>query len=188
MHALLFTVLGLFFALSVGKLLFVLTVTVALPETGGAMFVPTHQARVAAFLDAVPLDRGKLLVDLGAGDGRVLRAACRRYHVAGLGFELNFLAYACALALSVGVARLHFERKNFLSADLSGADYIYCYLFPDVMEAVGRKLSGELREGVLVASANFPIPDWAPFSVVRPAGELLHDPIYLYRAPGRQPA
>lgn len=36
------------------------------------------RAKIRVFLDAVPMDREDLLVDLGCGDGRVLRAARKR--------------------------------------------------------------------------------------------------------------
>ena len=92
----LLSAMGLFF---VAKLLFLLTTGAVLPLTKGALFVPTPRKRIRAFLDAVPILRHQRLVDLGCGDGRVLRAAWRRYGVQGTGFEVNPLAWSIARML-----------------------------------------------------------------------------------------
>ena len=58
--------------------------------------------RVAAFADAVPMKPGQLLVDLGCGDGRVLRMASKRYGVKTIGYEVNWMAYLIARLLCMG--------------------------------------------------------------------------------------
>lgn len=78
------------------KLLYVLAFGWTLPVTRGALFVSTASLRIKTFLNAVPMETGELLVDIGCGDGRVLRAAHRRYGVKALGFEVNPLAYLTA--------------------------------------------------------------------------------------------
>jgi cyclopropane fatty-acyl-phospholipid synthase-like methyltransferase len=39
------------------------------------------------------MQAGRLLVDTGCGDGRVLRQVFTRYGVRAVGYELNLLAY-----------------------------------------------------------------------------------------------
>ncbi len=57
------------------KMAYVIRTALALPFTRGALYVSTSRARISAFLDAVPMESGQLPVDLGCGDGRVLRKA-----------------------------------------------------------------------------------------------------------------
>nr|WP_246325251.1 methyltransferase domain-containing protein [Dissulfurirhabdus thermomarina] len=150
--------------------------------TRGALFVPTAQARVRAALDALSLHPGQHLVDLGCGDGRVLRLAARRHGARATGFELNPLAYLRARLACRGLPGVSVRREDFWKADLSGADAVFCYLCPDVMARLARKLSGELRPGTRVVSCNFEIPGWVPDRVIRPDHPLHNAPIYLYRA------
>jgi trans-aconitate methyltransferase len=159
------------------KLVYLLSTVLVLPATQGALFVTTSQKRIAAVLDAVPMKPTDLLVDLGCGDGRVLRAAKERYGVRTLGFELNPLPYFKA-RLSGGCIQI--RRKDFFKADLSDADVIFCYLFPDVMRRLAAKLQSELKPGTIVISCNFPLPDRTTKRIVRPDGALHHDPIYIY--------
>ena len=63
---------GSLFAL---KMTYVLCTALALPATQGALYVNTTKTRIAAFIEAVPMEKGQILVDLGCGDGRVLRRA-----------------------------------------------------------------------------------------------------------------
>lgn len=162
------------------KLLYVLATVSVHPITQGAMFVPTANIRVKTFLDAVPMNAEDLLVDIGCGDGRVLRAAKRRYGVTALGFEINFLAYSIARIRNLGIEGVRVRWGNFWKADLGDADVVFCYLFPDVMERLAEKLGKELRPGTRVASCNFSIPGWKPLKVLFPDSSLHNDPIYVY--------
>lgn len=174
---------GLVFAV---KVLYGISIVLVLPMTQGALYVSTARARVAAMLEAVAPEPGQVLVDLGCGDGRVLRCASRRYRVRAQGYELNPLAYLKARLLSVGYADVAIHRKNFWKVDLSSADVICCYLFPDVMTRLAGKLKDELKPGATVVSCNFPLPGFHPDSVLRPGGHRRNDPVYIYRilAPG----
>ena len=169
------------------KLLYVLATAGVLPMTQGALFTSTASVRIEAFLDAVPMNPNELLVDLGCGDGRVLRASRRRYGVRALGFEVNAMAYCMARVLSLGTRGIQVKWKNFWSQNLRDADIVFCYLFPDVMKRLGIKLEEELCPGARVVSCNFSVPGWAPFEVVYPDSTCHGDPIYIYRLPDSCP-
>ncbi|MDJ0720919.1 MAG: hypothetical protein QNJ04_04780 [Desulfobacterales bacterium] len=174
---------GLLFAV---KVLYGVSIALVLPLTQGALYVSTARTRVAAMLEAVAPEPGQVLVDLGCGDGRVLRCASRRYHVYAQGYELNPLAYLKARLMSLGYADVAIHRRNFWKADLSSADVVCCYLFPDVMSRLAGKLHDELKAGATVVSFNFPLPGFDPDRVLRPGGQRTNDPVYIYRvqAPG----
>jgi len=168
-------------ALCLFKLVFVTSAAVVLPITQGALFVPTTKRRVNAALDALALSPGQLLIDLGCGDGRVLRAAAKRYGVRAVGYELNPLALTKAWLFNLGRNGISVRRRNFWKIDLAEADAIFCYLFPDLMPELAAKLQRELRPGTPVISCNFELPGWTAQQVLHPQGSLHNDPIYLYR-------
>jgi SAM-dependent methyltransferase len=165
------------------KLVYVLAAGGTLPVTHGALFVCTSSVRVRSFLDAVPMEPGELLVDLGCGDGRVLRAARKRYGVRALGFEMNPLAYLVARLLTLARPGIRIKFRNFWSVGLGDVHVLFCYLFPDLMGKLARKLEQELTAGSRVVSCNFPIPGWNPQKVLRPDSLRHGDPIYIYRFP-----
>jgi SAM-dependent methyltransferase len=163
------------------KMAYALSVALVLPATRGALYVSTSRKRIGAFLDAVPMQAGQVLVDLGCGDGRVLRCARRRYSVMAIGYELNLMAYTIARLLGWGMKGVEIKLRNFWKADLSKADIIFCYLFPDVLQDLCVKLKKELKPGAVVVSCNFALPQWPPDTVLRPGQSLHNDPIYVYK-------
>ena len=171
-------VAGVFFCL---KLAYVLSTAVVLSATQGALYVSTSRVRISAFLDAVPMKAGQLLVDIGCGDGRVLRQVRRRYEVRAVGYELNLLAYVKAKLLCFGRKNIQIRWRNFWTVDLSEADVVFCYLFPDVMRNLAAKLKSDLKPGAVVVSCNFHLPGFSPERVLRPGNSLHNDPIYVYR-------
>jgi SAM-dependent methyltransferase len=169
--------------LIVCKFLFAFSLVSVFPITQGAMFHPSARIRVKTFLDHVPMKAGELLVDIGCGDGRVLRAAKRRYGVRALGFEVNLLAYILARIRTLGVQGIEVRLRNFWNVNIGDADVVFCYLFPDVMGRLAHKLERELRPGTRVVSCNFPLPGWRHSELLHPESSLHADPIYLYQTP-----
>jgi SAM-dependent methyltransferase len=163
------------------KVSYVLSTALALPVTQGALYVSSSRVRVAAVLDALSMKTGQLLVDIGCGDGRVLRMASRRFGIQTIGYEVNWLAYIKARLLCMGDRNIRIRRKNFWEENLSAADVVFCYLYPDVMKRLAKKLESDLRPGTVVVSCNFALPGFAPSKVFRPEGSLHNDPLYFYR-------
>jgi len=145
------------------KFLYLIAVGCALPVTRGALFIPTSSIRIKTFLNALPMSSEELFLDLGCGDGRILREARRRRNFGSKGVQIRW--------------------KNFWEVDLSRADVVFCYLFPDVMQRLAKKLEAELRPGSKVISSNFPLPGWLPYQVLHPYSGRHQDPIYIYRFP-----
>lgn len=163
------------------KIAYVLSTSLVLPSTRGALYVSTSRVRISAFLDAVPMKAGQLLIDLGCGDGRVLREARKRYGVRAIGYELNLLAYLKAQLLCLGRDGIEISRRNFFAADLAEADVVFSYLFTDVMNDLATKLKSDLKPGTVVVSCNFALPGFNPELILRPGSSLHNDPIYIYR-------
>jgi len=127
----------------------------------------------------------QMLVDLGCGDGRVLRQAQKRYGVRTVGYEVNPLAYLKARLFSFGSHRIKIRRQNFWEADLSDADVVFCYLYPDVMKSLATKLTASLKPGAVIVSSNFSLPGWIPSKILRLESSLYNDPIYIYQMTGK---
>ena len=123
-------------------------------------------------------------MDLGCGDGRVLIHARKRYGVKAVGFEVNLWAYVLAMFRTAHVGGIEVIRASFWNYHIGEATVIFCYLFPDVMERLARKLEKELRPGTQVISMNFLIPGWTPDTVIRSPSGRSGDPTFVYQVPG----
>lgn len=168
--------------LFVVKIAYVAAVALSISNTQGALYVSTSRRRIRAVLDELDLKPGRVLMDLGCGDGRLLRAARRRSDIFAVGYEVNPLAYLKAKIYSAGRG-IDIRYGNFWYEAIYAADIIFCYLFPDVMARLAEKLQAEAKPGAVIVSFNFPIPSFAPFKVLRPAGACQNDPIYFYQMP-----
>lgn len=182
--------IGLLSAVIIMKLLLLGSIVAVFPVTQGAMFHPSAPIRVQTALNCVPMREGELFIDLGCGDGRVLIAA-GRFGVHAIGYEINPFTYLLAWMRTLGKKNVTAKYGNFWRENLGEADIVFCYLFPDVMDKLAKKLAQELRPGARVISCNFPLPGWREEQILRPPSLLHGDPIYVYRvaqadsSPGR---
>lgn len=163
------------------KIIYALSIALVLPVTQGALYVSTSRAKINAFINAVPMTTDHLFVDLGCGDGRVLRKVQRRYGVRTVGYEINPLAYLKARLFSFGSNKIKIRRQNFWKADLSDADVVFCYLYPDVMKRLAAKLAAGLKPGAVIVSSNFSLPGFIPSKILKLECSLNNDPIYIYQ-------
>lgn len=152
-------------------------------ETGlDVPFVPTPRPIVRRMLSLAGTKPGDRLVDLGAGDGRIVIAAANEFGAKALGVELHPDRYAI-IRNSVPSLKPNLEvlRQNFFKTDLSNADVVTMYLLPSVNEALRKKLERELHSGARVVTHDFSIPDWTPSRVELIQGPLGLHALYLYR-------
>ncbi len=180
MHFIIMTIIIVFGTLFIIKITYILSTVLVMSTTKGALFVSTPRKRIQALLDAIPIKKGQVLIDLGCGDGRILRMARKHNDITAIGYELNPMAYLKAWLLSIGKKGIHINRSDFWSADLSRADIIVCYLFPDLMTDLSIKLTSDLKKGAIIVSCNFPLKGFNPINIIHPKGALNNDPIYIY--------
>ncbi len=183
MNTCIFAFLCLAAGLFLLKMAYAASVALTVSVTRGALYVSTSRRRINAALDELHLRRGQVIIDLGCGDGRVLRAARRRCSVRAVGYEINPAAFLKAKLCCAGRG-IEIRRRDFRAEPIHMADVIFCYLFPDVMHDLLLKLRAEAKPAAVVVSFNFPLPETDPVKVLRPEGSFHKDPVYFYRMGG----
>lgn len=152
-----------------------------------APFVPSPNAVVEAMLDLAALEDGETLIDLGAGDGRLLVKAVERKNITAIGYELHEERFS-ALQLRIGnhraKDRLTVLREDIRKADVSRANVVTMYLLPRSNQELQDKLRNEMRPGTLVISHDFDMPDWpAEKTVTVSAEDGRQHKVYRYVVP-----
>ena len=130
-----------------------------------APFDPTPQEVVARMLQLANLKSSDVLYDLGAGDGRVVIAAAKKYGIRAVGYEIDpgLAKLARENARQAGVERLvEIREQDFLTADLSSASVVTLYLSYDGNLALRPQLMRQLKPGARIVSYTFDMGEWQP--------------------------
>ncbi len=124
----------------------------------GAPYVPTSTRQLDLILEKAKLKKNQVFLELGCGDGRVVRTAVKKYHVKGIGVEINPLLFFWAKLLAkFKKTNIHFSRLDIESQNLPGADIIYIFLMPKLIEKISPELLKQLEKGTLIISHGFKI-------------------------------
>lgn len=150
-----------------------------------APFVPTPAAVVERMLDVGQVRGAMHVVDLGAGDGRLLLAALDR-GASACGYELHQGRYE-ALKAKV-TAHPNGDCACVYQCDLRDAaielaDVVFLYLLQSSNAELKPKLLSECKPGALIVSHDFSMPDWAPETIEHVHAEGRMHTIYAYRVP-----
>jgi SAM-dependent methyltransferase len=146
-------------------------------------WVPTRRKDLQRILRLVSLKKGQKFVDLGCGDGRVVRYLSKHSEGICSGIELSlphfFFAKLCGFLLSFGKAKVSYG--DLLNLDLTDVDTVFVYGYPSSLNTkLKPKIERELKPGAVLVSYEFPISGWQPESVDR--GESRADtPLFSYR-------
>jgi SAM-dependent methyltransferase len=131
----------------------------------GAPWAPTSLATVDQMLRLADVQPGETVVDLGAGDGRIVIRAARRFEAQAIGVEIDPLR--CLIAN--GIIRLRGLRGrarvahgNMFGFDLRQADVVTLYLLQGTNQRIKARLEEQLRPGARVVSHVFSFPGWTP--------------------------
>ena len=126
----------------------------------GAPYVPTQQKELENILKTAQLKENQYLLELGCGDGRVLRTAAKIYNVKGKGIDINpVLIFWAKIKTKLQHNKdITFNVEDIHTTYMSKADVIYIFLFPKLVESIKNKLLKETKPGVQIISHGFRIP------------------------------
>jgi len=128
-----------------------------------APFVPTPDEVVEGMLDLAELKKGEHLIDLGSGDGRIVRAAARRGATAlGIEIDADLVARARMRARLEELQGASFRREDLFTTMVRDADVVTLYLLTDMNLRLRAKLLNEMRAGARLVSHGFDMGDWEP--------------------------
>ncbi len=159
------TLLLFFLAVFILLLLIILTIQVSLLFYWlklGVPFVPSKNKIISSIIENIPFSGGKKFYDLGSGDGEMLFTLAKKYpETQFIGLELN--PVLCLFSkIFHRQPNLVFRRENFFQTDLRDADYIYLFLYPELMNKIFPKLKSELGPEAVVLSNQFQFQDVEP--------------------------
>ena len=146
------------------------------PLDADTLYLPTPHAVVEAMLELAQVRPDDVVYDLGAGDGRIVIAAARRYGVRAVGIELDArkVAQARTNVARAGLAgRVEIRQGDALAADIREASVVTLFLFPELNAQLAPKLRAELRPGARIVSHRFGLGAWPPERQVQAHGHLL---------------
>ena len=125
----------------------------------GAPFLPTLSARTPEIFELLKLKPGQKLLELGSGDGRVLRAAAQR-GIYAVGYELNPLLVMWSIVMNWRYRKyITVHWGNYWHEKLEKTDAIYVFLLNPYMKKLDTKIVQEQQCSILLVSFAFEIPN-----------------------------
>ena len=139
----------------------VLLILAAYTSISAAPWLPTRKVDVNKLLDDAKLRPGNLFVELGCGDGRVVKAAAKRGYRA-VGYELNPVLFFIAWVNNFGINNAKIKFINLWAVDLSKVDVVMAFMTPRTLPRLDSKLRSELKSNVIFISYIFAIQGRKP--------------------------
>ena len=144
---------------------------------------PTPDAAVDRMLRMARTTDQDYVVDLGAGDGRIVISAARDFGARATGVEYNprLAALAQSRVLAAGLAsRARIVQGDLFKFDFSSATVVTMYLLPELNLRLRDRLLA-MRPGTRIVSHEFDMGDWEPTERAR-AAEV---DLFLWIVPAR---
>ena len=144
------------------------TAWIYLPLMWGAPWIPARMSVVKRMLQLADVQPGQKVIDLGAGEGRIVIAAAHAFKAQAVGVEIDPVRCLIAnllIALRGLRSKAHVHWGNMYSFDLSDADVVTLYLWPSTNRRLTTKLASQLRPGAKVVTHHFSMLNWIPTAV-----------------------
>lgn len=145
-------------------------------------YVPSKKKVIKEIEKEFTFKKGQKVYDLGCGDARVIMDIEKSKNVEVVGYEISFLVYLMARIrkfLLKSNAKIYF--KNFFNVSLKDADVIFCYLGPNTMQKLVKKVKKECKKGTYIISNTFKINDMEPARVLKKDPKRGLPSIYFYK-------
>ena len=135
------------------------------------MWLPTSDDLAHELMKAANVGPNDLLVDLGAGDGKIPIAAAQIFKASAWGIEYNkdLASLANRNAQRAGVAnKVHIVHGDIFKEDFSKATVVTLYLLEELNLQLRPTLLA-MKPGTRILSNTFSMGDWEPDQVIRVA-------------------
>jgi Methyltransferase domain len=149
------------------------------------IWVPTHDKLVTAMLEAAGTGPDDVVIDLGAGDGKIPIAAAKEFGAKAVGIEYDARMVElaqCYVRAEQLTQRVEIRQADIFQEDFSKATVLTMYLLP----ALNRKLRPsllELEPGTRIVSNRFKLGRWQPDKLIDVEG--VANQAYLWIVPAR---
>jgi SAM-dependent methyltransferase len=128
----------------------------------GAPYVPTLRKQREAALDLLNLKKGQTLIDLGCGDGAMLKTAAQRGLYA-VGYEINPLLVLIARVRNRRYGkRVKVIQGNFWHKKWPPADGVFVFLTERYMQHLNQEIKERFDKPVKLITYGFSIPNKKP--------------------------
>jgi SAM-dependent methyltransferase len=153
-------------------------------------YVPTPQEVVDRMLELAQVKKGDVVYDLGAGDGRIVVTAAKKYGVRAIGFEIDpqRIKESTENIKKAGVGHLvEIRQQDIRTVDLSPASVLTMYLLPEVNLMIRPNIWKQMKPGSRVVSHDFDMDDWKPLKTENMKDSSNWDhALYLWHVPQNQ--
>jgi SAM-dependent methyltransferase len=141
------------------------------------VWVPTFDAVAHAMLGLAQVTPRDLVLDLGAGDGRIAIAAAKApfgARAVGIEYDPDLAKRAACLVEVEGLAdRVRIVEGDIFKEDFGGASVVTLYLLPHLNLCVRHRILA-LEPGTRVVSHQFAMEDWKPEESLQVQGRDVH--------------
>lgn len=138
------------------------------------MWMPTANNLVTEMLEAAQVTSTDVVVDLGAGDGKIPIEAARRFGARAVGIEFNpdLAALARRNAQQAGVSdRVTIVTGDIFQEDFSHATVVTLYLLTQLNIKLKPTLLA-MKPGTRIVSNTFAMGSWEPDATILADGEV----------------
>jgi len=140
----------------------------------GAPYLPSSDKRIDGILELGKFTKGDKIIDLGCGDGRIIRRISFNGVKCVIGYEFSFPTFVLARIqnyLYKSRSKVYF--KNLWKQDYSEYDVLICFLSDNAMMRFEKNIWPKLKKGTRVISNEFQFKN---IKAVRKKGY-----VYLYK-------
>jgi len=150
-------------------------------------WVPTFDAVVLAMLSVTQVTPQDIVLDLGAGDGKIAIAAAKPPYGAravGIEFDPDLAKLATCLVQVEGVAdKVRIVEGDIFKEDFGDASVVTMYLLPHINLCVRHRILA-LAPGTRVVSHEYTMAEWVPDKSIQIQGRDLHSWVVPARVDG----